>query len=141
MSTNARILVVEDNPTTLKMIRVTLEKEGYAVEKTHDAQGALSAVQRAVPDLILQDLVLPDMDGLELVRRLRAIAGSELPILALSGLLSRPEESRMAGAAFTALLLKPIEPSRLVETIRAYLPRRRELAAEQTGIRLLIVDD
>ncbi|PYR55147.1 MAG: hypothetical protein DMF91_25020, partial [Acidobacteria bacterium] len=137
------ILVVEDNPITRKMLRVVLQTEGYAVVEAPDARAALAAAQAALPDLVLQDLILPDMDGLELVRRLRALAGGpELPILALSGFLSRLEESRTADAAFTALLVKPIEPGRLIDAIRAYLPEWRKTPKMiGKGQHLLVVDD
>src|SRR5712671_7152484 len=109
------ILVVEDNPATRKMLRVTLVTEGYAVVEAADARAALAAAERTPPDLVLQDLILPDMDGFELLRRLRALpGGSELPILALSGFLSRLEEAHTDRDGFTALLVKPIEPSRLI---------------------------
>jgi PAS domain S-box-containing protein len=143
MTAAPTILVVEDNPSTLKVLRLTLEKEGYAIVEAHDARTALEAAQRKLPDLVLQDLLLPDMDGLELVQRLRALAGTELPILALSGMLGRLEASRTADAGFTTLLMKPIEPSRLVESIRAYLPPRYEPSDRvlHGGQRLLVVDD
>ena len=60
------ILVVEDNPTTRKMLRLTLVTEGYAVVEAADARTALARSRRHLPDLVLQDLILPDMDGLEL---------------------------------------------------------------------------
>ena len=96
-----------------------------------------------LPDLVLQDLILPDMDGLELLRRLRALpGGTELPILALSGFLSRLEEAQTDQEGFTALLVKPIEPSRLIEAIRVYLPQPPALATSLgEGRRLLVVDD
>src|SRR5205814_9147684 len=94
-------------------------------------------------DLVLQDLILPDMDGFELVRHLRNLpGGAELPILALSGFLGRLEEARTAEAGFTAVLVKPILASQLLESIRPYLPRQLELSAlVGEGRRLLIVDD
>lgn len=137
------ILVVEDNPTTLKMLRVALEAEGYRVVEAGDGRTALAAVERARPDLVLQDLILPDMDGLELVRRLRVLDGcADLPVVALSGFLSRLEESRTTDVGFTSFLVKPIEPSRLVEALRIHLPRPggwRRPAAQPA--RLLLVDD
>lgn len=137
------ILVVEDNPTTRKMLRVALATEGYAVVEAADARAALAAAESALPDLILQDLILPDMDGLELLRRLRALPGGmELPILALSGFLSRLEEAKTDQDGFTALLVKPIEPSRLVDAIRVYLPQEPAVATSRgEGRRLLVVDD
>jgi CheY-like chemotaxis protein len=66
-----------------------------AVVEAADARAALAAAENTLPDLILQDLILPDMDGLELLRRLRALpSGTELPILALSSFLSRLEEAQ-----------------------------------------------
>ena len=108
-----------------------------------DARAALAAAERTLPDLVLQDLILPDMDGFELLRRLRALpGGTELPILALSGFLSRLEEAQTDQEGFTALLVKPIEPSRLVDAIRVYLPQRPALATSRgEGRRLLVVDD
>src|SRR5215212_2703421 len=118
------ILIVEDNPITRKMLRLTLESEGYATREAPDARTALAAAAESWPDLVLQDLILPDMDGLELLRHLRAMPrGPELPILALSGFLSRLEESPTDAVGFTALLVKPIEPARLLEAIGRYLPR------------------
>ncbi|MGZ9112546.1 MAG: response regulator, partial [Rhodoplanes sp.] len=137
------ILVVEDNPTTRKMLRLALLTEGYAVVEAADARAALAAAESILPDLILQDLILPDMDGLDLLRRLRALpGGKELPILALSGFLSRLEEAQTEQEGFTALLVKPIEPSRLVEAIRVYMPQPPALAPSiGVGRRLLVVDD
>src|SRR5712691_10955445 len=137
------ILVVEDNPTTCKMLRLALATEGYAVVEAADARAALAAAERTLPDLVLQDLILPDMDGLELLRRLRALpGGTELPILALSGFLSRLQEAPTDEHGFTAQFVKPIEPSRLVDAIRTYLPRQPALAMSVgEGRRLLLVDD
>ncbi len=137
------ILVVEDNPTARKMLRLALVTEGYAVVEAADAREALAAAENTLPDLILQDLILPDMDGLELLRRLRALpGGAELPILALSGFLSRLEEAHTDRDGFTALLVKPIEPSRLIDAIRVYLPQQSVPATPVgRGRRLLAVDD
>ncbi|HWM87355.1 MAG TPA: response regulator, partial [Kofleriaceae bacterium] len=95
------------------------------------------------PALVLQDLILPDMNGFELVRQLRGLPGLyETPILALSGFMGRIEEARTAEAGFTAVLVKPIEPSRLLEAIQAYvqLVTARPIRVGQ-GQRVLLVDD
>ena len=143
MSEAATVLVVEDNPATRKMLRVTLATEGYGVVEVGDARGALAVAEKRLPDLVLQDLILPDMDGFELLRRLRALpGGTELPILVLSGFLTRLEESRRDAGGFTALLVKPIEPSRLVDAIRVHLPQQYTAPGfVGEGRRLLIVDD
>jgi CheY-like chemotaxis protein len=136
------VLIVEDNATTRKMLRVVLESEGYRVVEAPDARAALAAVHERLPDLILQDLILPDMSGVELLRQLRAHpGGAAMPILALSGFLGRLEESQTIDAGFTAWLVKPIEPTLLLDSIRAYIPPERTPAAVGEGHRLLIVDD
>ncbi|TLY50537.1 MAG: response regulator, partial [Gammaproteobacteria bacterium] len=66
MNDSVRILVVEDNAVSRKLLRVTLETEGYAVVATADAQNAIAALTRERFDMVLQDLVLPDMHGFEL---------------------------------------------------------------------------
>ena len=141
--TGPKILVVEDNPLTRKMLRVTLETDGYTVIEAQDGRAALAALQKETPALVLQDLILPDMNGFELIRQLRRLAGSEIPILALSGFLSRVEEARGAEAGFTALLLKPISPSHLLEVIRPYLPAQPAPEHPKDGARtcVLVVDD
>src|SRR6202165_4226595 len=137
------ILVVEDTPPTRKMLCLALVTEGYTVVGAGHARAALAAAEKTLPHLVLQDLILPDMDGLELLRRLRALpGGAELPILALSGFLSRLEEAQTDQSGFTGLLVKPIEPSRLIDAVRVYLPLQPAPAtARSEGRRLLVVDD
>jgi PAS domain S-box-containing protein len=136
-----RILVVEDNPLTRKMLRLTLESEGYGVVEAGDGRSALASAEQELPALVLQDLILPDMNGFELLRRLRALGGNSVPILALSGFLNRMEDARSAEAGFNALLVKPIEPTRLLEVIRPYMPSREAVVPTGGGRRVLVVDD
>ncbi len=140
-----RILVVEDNPITRKMIRVALAADGYEVMEAADGKTAVRLVQNQRPDLVLQDLLLPDGSGVALVSRLRALPGAgELPIIALTGFLPREEEARALTAGFTEYLIKPVEPSRLLETVRSYLgPASGDEppSGGQTGKRILAVDD
>src|SRR5690606_14750190 len=121
-----KILVVEDNPLTRKMLRITLESDGYSVIEAADGRAAIAAAEQEVPALVLQDLILPDMNGFELMRQLRALGAASTPIIALSGFLNRVEDARHAATGFTALLVKPVEPSRLLEVIRPYFPAEAE---------------
>ncbi|MBI4819178.1 MAG: response regulator [Deltaproteobacteria bacterium] len=137
------IMVVEDNPTTRKMFRVALEREGLRVLEAQDARTALEHMKRQAPDLVLQDFCLPDMAGIDLVRKLRGLpGGQDLPIIALSGFLEGMEEARSVSAGFTSFLVKPIEPSRLVDAIRLHLP---VLSGADPNLgrarRVLLVDD
>ena len=136
------ILVVEDNPITRKLFRVALEIEGYGVLEAPDGRTALELVEKHTPALAILDLLLPDIDGIELCRRLRATpAGREMPILACSGLQSKLEEARSLQAEFTDLLFKPVEPSRLVEAVRTHLHRPVAQGKSGRKRRILLVDD
>jgi len=137
------VLIVEDNPTTRKLVRITLESGGYEVVEAGDGRTALEQVSGRAPALVLQDLVLPDMDGMELVRRIRALPeGGSIPVLAYSGLRSQFENARKQGSGFTDFLLKPVDPSRLLDNIAAHLrPRATAAAPPRTGRRVLLVQD
>ncbi|MBZ0271884.1 response regulator [bacterium] len=137
------IVVVEDNPQTRKMLRVTLESGGYSVFETATAKAALDAIGHSRPDAVLQDLILPDMDGFELAQRIRALPwGPDLPIFALSGFVGRMGETRANAFGFAALLLKPIEPDRLLAVLQERVPTRERTApAFGKNRRMLLVDD
>lgn len=142
--TESLILVVEDNPITEKILRLSLESEGYEVLAARDGRTALRITEDRCPDLVLQDLILPDISGFDLVARLRSRPGWDgIPILALSGFVTALEEARLSVTGFDDFIPKPIEPSRLLQIIRAYLPRQESGAAEQfgKGRRLLLADD
>jgi diguanylate cyclase (GGDEF)-like protein len=137
------ILLIEDNPISRKLVRTALQLEGFTVIEAADGSTGLKLMEQRIPDLVLQDLLLPDMNGFELVSQLRALPGAaEIPILALSGLMAKDDERRIADAQFTDYLFKPVEPSVLISTIRTYL------ASNDAGLqkpihnrRVLIIDD
>jgi PAS domain S-box-containing protein len=138
--------VVEDNPITRKMVRVTLEAAGFVVLEAPDGKTALELAARERPILVLQDLLLPDTDGFDLVVQLRTLpAMRDIPILAFTGFLSRVEESRLSAVGFTDMLLKPVEPSRLVHVVRSHLAPTAGSADKRPGartpLRILLVDD
>lgn len=138
-----RILIVEDNPITRKMVRLTLHAEGYEVLEAPDGKTARQMVAQERPDLILMDLLLPDANGVDLVKEFHSTAvTAEIPIICFSGFISRAEESSVAHAGFTDFLIKPVEPSRLILMVRNYLPHPgAEYAGQGRGRRVLIVDD
>ena len=137
------ILVVEDNPITRKLVRLTLSAEGYTVLEAPDGGTARELLHAGTPDLVLLDVVLPDTSGFQLLREIRALPdGADIPVLAFTGFLPRDEEARAAAAGFTEFLVKPVEPSRLVQTIRTYVGNG-PANAERRGAdrRVLVVDD
>ncbi len=136
------ILVVEDNQITQKMMLVTLRTEGFRVIGAADGKTALKHVAGETLDLILQDLILPDMDGIQLARRIRELPGGrDVPIIALSGLASKLEEAQAAGAGFARVLFKPVETPRLIAEIRSILPEHDVRPVIAGSRRILLVDD
>jgi DNA-binding response OmpR family regulator len=137
-----RLLLVEDNAMTRKMFALALRSDGFEVESCEDAATAYAAASRRLPALVVQDIVLPDEDGFALARRLRALpGGAEMPIVAVTGLLSRAEEARLGAAPFDEVLLKPVEPDLLLEAVRRYLHLAAPTAPAGTAERILLVDD
>jgi two-component system cell cycle sensor histidine kinase/response regulator CckA len=136
------VLVVEDNPITRKMIGVVLRAEGYRVLEAPDGRTAIDLMTSGNPDVILQDLLLPDIDGFELVKRLRRLPGGEqVAIIAVSGLSSRLDQIRVAGPEFNDFVMKPIEPSRLVRVVRTFLPQQKVTPGSSGHHRRMVLND
>jgi DNA-binding response OmpR family regulator len=118
-----RVLIVDDDPPSLKMTAFLLQEEGYTVLTAEDGQQALEMIEREQPDLVVLDVMMPHIDGLEVCRRVRQHLN--IPILILS---AKGETSdRVLGLEIGAddYLPKPFEPSELVARVRA-LKRRAE---------------
>jgi two-component system phosphate regulon response regulator PhoB len=125
-----RILVVEDEPDLLELVRVNLHQAGYAVDTAADGRQALRALETAPPDLMVLDLMLPDLSGTEICRKVRADAGlATLPIIMLTA--KAEEVDRVVGLEIGAddYVTKPFSPRELVLRVRAVL-RRRPTSAE-----------
>jgi PAS domain S-box-containing protein len=138
------ILVVEDNPITRKMMLVALRTAGYVAFGAEDGQSALTLVEREQPDLVVQDLMLPDIDGIALAREIRALPhGRDCLLVALSGLASKLDEARALGPGFAQLLYKPIEPAALVDLLDSLLPQGTsgEWSIGANRLLLLVDDD
>jgi CheY-like chemotaxis protein len=143
MSRRPAVLLVEDNPITRKLVRFALQQEEIELAEAVDGKTALEIAGANPPDLILQDLMLPDMDGFELAAAFRELPQlRSVPILAFSGLLSQLDEKRIAGSSFTDFVTKPIEPSKLVRMIRAHLPSADgPKSSFGAGRRIVLADD
>ena len=126
------ILVVEDEPAILELLRVNLVDAGYDVESAADAESAQAALDAALPDLLLLDWMLPGQSGLALAKQLRGRARTrELPIIMVT---ARSEESdRIAGleAWVDDYVTKPFSPRELKARIKAVLRRRAPEAAQE----------
>jgi two-component system phosphate regulon response regulator PhoB len=134
MSVGARILAVDDEPDLLELVRVGLTQAGYVVETATSGSDALAALRRAPPDLILLDLMLPDLSGTELCARVRADQRlSAMPIIMLTA--KSEEIDRVVGLEVGAddYVTKPFSPRELALRVRAVL-RRRAPAQERARV-------
>lgn len=136
----ARILVVDDEKTIVKGLKFSLEKEGYEVLAAFDGAEALSLFKKENPDLIVLDLMLPEVDGFEVCRRIRK--GSEVPIIMLT---ARGEDiDKILGLELGAddYVTKPFNPRELTARIKAIL-RRSQLPAgrDQIGMQVIRLQD
>ena len=134
------ILIVEDNPVTRESFAAALRGRGHEVLEAGNGRDALFLIRKTLPQVILQDLALPDLDGFELLREFRAIPGAEhLPILAVSGDVSGAGNE---GGGFTEFIPKPVKPSYLVQVVEGYLDRRGGVGGDAPGGKhVLVVDD
>lgn len=118
---NRKILVVEDDPKTAELVKLYLEKDNYRVLTAHDGQEALVVARQRQPDLVILDLMLPGLNGLDVCRVLRA--DSNVPIIMLTA--RSTEEDKLIGLELGAddYVLKPFSPRELVARVRAVLRR------------------
>jgi two-component system, cell cycle response regulator DivK len=119
------ILVVDDNPANLKLLRVTLRSSGYDVVAATYAEEALKFLQTVHPALILMDVQLPGMDGLELTQRLKADPEtSGITIVAITAYAMKTDEQRAIDAGCDGYIAKPIDTRALPDMVAGYLKRR-----------------
>jgi two-component system, chemotaxis family, chemotaxis protein CheY len=117
-----RILAVDDSPSMREMIRIALSDAGFAVTEVADGQQALDLARKGAFDLVLSDVHMPNMDGIALIRALRAEpAYRHTPILMLTTEASpaRKREGKQAGA--TGWIVKPFDPQQLIVTMKRVL--------------------
>ena len=104
------ILIVDDNPINLKLARVLLTNEGYEVKTAPDAEEALKIIETFKPRLILMDIQLPGMDGLELTRRLKnAPETKDILVLALTAYAMKGDDEKAKAAGCDGYITKPID--------------------------------
>jgi two-component system, cell cycle response regulator DivK len=114
------ILIVDDNPANLKLVRVLLTAEGYEIRTAVDAEQALKVLETFRPRLILMDIQLPGMDGLELTRRLKTDPRtSDILIVALTAYARKGDEERARAAGCDEYIAKPIDTSTLPRQLEA----------------------
>ena len=117
-----RILVVEDNKTNMYLIKFMLEKSGYEVIEARKGAVGVELVTKEKPDLVIMDIQLPDIDGLEAVKRIRASKGNhKIPIVALTSFAMTGDKEKALAAGCTDYIEKPINPDTFITEIEKYL--------------------
>ena len=133
----SHLLIIEDDTRLARMVAEYLGQSGFEVAHADDGGKGLAAVQERLPDLVILDLMLPDMDGLEVCRRIRALPGeaARVPLLMLTA--KGDPMDRIIGLEMGAddYLPKPFEPRELLARIRAVLRRKGENRADSAEAR------
>ena len=127
-----QLLMIEDDARLAQMVSEYLTQSGFAVTHASDGMRGLEQLQQRAPDLVVLDLMLPDIDGLEVCRRIRALPGGLSKVAVLMLTAKGDPMDRIIGLEIGAddYLPKPFEPRELLARIRAVLRRRGETASE-----------
>lgn len=118
----ARVLIVDDNPTNLKLASDVLGFDGYEILNASDAESAQEIIRNTPPDLILMDIALPGMDGLTLTRLLKADdATRHIVVVALTAFAMKGDDARAREAGCDGYITKPIDTRALPIAVAEYL--------------------
>ncbi|HEX4310470.1 MAG TPA: response regulator [Acidobacteriaceae bacterium] len=123
------VLIADDRPASRELLRLVLERAGYAVIEAEDGNQALDQTRSGNPDLVLMDLQMPGLDGYEVLAALRSDPRfTTLPVLALTASAMRGDRENILAAGFTDYLAKPAGPELLRETVARLLDEAAESA-------------
>lgn len=124
---NEKILVVEDNPQNMRLVETILRANNYTLVKATDGEEALDVAMKERPDLIIMDLRLPKMNGLQVTRKLRETpAFSHTPVIAITAYAMKGDRERTIAAGCDAYLSKPINTRELPKLIAEMLQQRQK---------------
>lgn len=140
MAQHGDILVVDDEESVVEVVSLYLQREGFSVRVARDGRTALSALLNDLPALVVLDVMLPELDGLEIMRRLRDDPTSNVPVIMLTA--RRQETDRIYGLELGAddYVTKPFSPAELVSRVKAVLRRTHGQVGQDGGERPLKFD-
>jgi two-component system KDP operon response regulator KdpE len=119
------VLIVDDDPRLREFVRVNLEMDGYEVREAGSAEEGLAALEEEAPDLVLLDVMMPRVDGFEVLRRMQEQHGlASVPVIMFSGKVDEESAARAAREGAQAFIGKPFDPQQLVESTKQLLHRR-----------------
>lgn len=128
MENKKRILIVEDDAFVMDIYRTKLKQEGFAVAEARNGVEAVKELEKNIPDLMLLDIVMPYMDGLEVLEKLNANENwKKIPVILLTNLSQKEEVERGLGLGAKDYLIKShFTPAEVMEKIRTYLPEKNK---------------
>jgi len=127
----AKILIVEDNALNIKLFCDLLAAHGHEPRAVTDSRLALDAAREFIPDLVITDIQLPHVSGLDLIRLIRADEHlKEVPIMAVTAYASLGDEERIRGAGAESYVTKPISVARFVQEVDSLLGRKQSAEAD-----------
>lgn len=122
--TTKDILYIEDNPHNRRLVRRMLERQGYSLVEASDGLSGLAMVQEMKPPLVLLDIGLPGIDGIEIVKRIKADQDlRHIPVIAVTASAMRGDRERFLAAGCDDYLSKPIQITELLEKVTQYYPQ------------------
>ena len=120
----SKVLIVEDEPDFIHMLEIILKRKGFEVVHAERGQDGLVLAEVEAPDVIILDMMLPDLDGVQFCRQLRATSAiAHIPILVLSARMDPSEQKKALAAGANVYLIKPAGSAELVEHLQRLLNR------------------
>ncbi len=116
------VLIVEDNELNMKLFHDLLEAQGYEIHQTREGNQALGMAREHKPDLILMDIQLPEVSGLDVIKWLKAEeALRDIPIIAVTAFAMKGDEEKILASGCEAYIAKPISVSHFLETVQKFI--------------------
>jgi excisionase family DNA binding protein len=117
------VLVVDDDEGVRAVVRMNLEQEGYTVKEAANGEGGLAAVEDEAPDLVLLDVMMPGVDGWEMLRRIQEKHGAgSIPVIMFSGQVDAASAGQAAERGAQAFVGKPFDPQQLIDQAKQIVP-------------------
>ncbi len=128
------VLIVEDNELNMKLFNDLLEAYGYKTVQTTDGRDAVDLVRKHTPDLILMDIQLPEISGLEITKILKADDDlKHIPVIAVTAFAMKGDEEKIREGGCEAYIAKPISVPVFLETVAKFLSRNRDIPDKADG--------
>lgn len=120
-----KILLVEDNEVNRRLAGFLLRSQGYQVREATTAAAAFEMVEKERPDLIVMDIQLPEMDGLEITRRLKARPGTaDIPVIAVTSFAMKGDREKALAAGCAGYVTKPIDKNTFIQEVAAHVDNK-----------------